>query len=212
METWEEIALRLAGQARIATPRHELVKVAGKSVMLSRRFDRDGVIRIPFLSAMAMMGAKDGDRGSYPEIVDALARHGSQGKRDTHALYRRVVFNVLISNVDDHLRNHGFLWLGKAGWSLSPAYDLNPVPTDLKARVLTTNIDLDEGTCSLDLLEQASEYFALTLAQARVIIKDVATVTSKWRETAMAVGARSADINRMASAFEHDDLTRALAL
>ncbi len=161
---------------------------------------------------MAMMGAKDGDRGSYPEIVDALAWHGSQGKRDTHALYRRVVFNVLISNVDDHLRNHGFLWLGKAGWSLSPAYDLNPVPTDLKARVLTTNIDLDDGTCSLDLLEQASEYFALTLAQARVIIKDVATVTSKWRETAVAVGARSADINRMASAFEHDDLTRALAL
>ena len=78
--------------------------------------------------------------------------------------------------------------------------------------MLTTNIDLDEGTCSLDLLEQASEYFALTLAQARVVIKDVATVTSTWRETAMAVGARSAEINRMASAFEHDDLTRALAL
>jgi serine/threonine-protein kinase HipA len=67
----------------------------------------------------------------------------------------------LISNVDDHLRNHGFLWLGKTGWSLSPAYDLNPVPTDLKARVLTTNIDLDEGTCSIDLLEAAAEYFGL---------------------------------------------------
>jgi len=66
-------------------------------------------------------------------------------KAEAHALFRRVVFNVLISNVDDHLRNHGFLWLGKAGWLLSPAYDLNPVPTDLKARVLTTNIDLDEG-------------------------------------------------------------------
>ncbi len=78
---------------------------------------------------------------------------------------------MLISNVDDHLRNHGFLWLGKAGWSLSPPMNLNPVPTDLKARVLTTNIDLDEGTCSLDLLEGASEYFALTLAQARAIIK-----------------------------------------
>ncbi|MCU0731551.1 MAG: HipA domain-containing protein, partial [Hyphomonas sp.] len=148
----------------------------------------------------------------YPEIVDALAQHGAQGKTDAHALYRRVAFNVLISNVDDHLRNHGFLWLGKAGWSLSPAYDLNPVPTDLKARVLTTNIDLDEGTCSLDLLEQASEYFALTLAQARAIIKEVATVTATWRETAKAVGARSAEITRMASAFEHDDLTRALAL
>ena len=86
------------------------------------------------------------------------------------------------------------------------------MPTDIKARVLTTNIDLDEGTCSLDLLEGASAFFALTLAQARTVIKDVATVTATWRETAKAVGARSAEINRMASAFEHDDLTRALAL
>ncbi|MBE9640770.1 type II toxin-antitoxin system HipA family toxin [Salipiger mangrovisoli] len=212
METWEEIALRLAGQAGIVTPHHELVDVAGKKVMLSRRFDREGAVRIPFLSAMAMMGAKDGERGSYPEIVDALAEHGAQGKTDAQALYRRVVFSVLISNVDDHLRNHGFLWRGKAGWSLSPAYDLNPVPTDIKARVLTTNIDLDEGTCSLELLEEASEYFALTLAQARAIIKEVATVTATWREAARSVGARSAEINRMASAFEHEDLQRALAL
>ncbi|MBZ4022526.1 phosphatidylinositol kinase [Rhodobacter sp. TJ_12] len=212
IETWEEIALRLAGLAGIVTPHHELVEVAGKKVMLSRRFDREGAVRIPFLSAMAMMGAKDGERGSYPEIVDALTAHGAQGKTDAHALYRRVVFSVLISNVDDHLRNHGFLWRGKAGWSLSPAYDLNPVPTDIKARVLATNIDLDEGTCSLDLVEEASEYFALTLAQARAIIKEVATVTANWRETARSVGARSAEINRMASAFEHDDLKRALAL
>lgn len=210
METWEEIALRLAGQAGIVTPHHELIDVAGKKVMLSRRFDRDGVMRIPFLSAMAMMGAKDGERGSYPEIVDALAEHGAQGKTDARALYRRVVFSVLISNVDDHLRNHGFLWRGKPGWSLSPAYDLNPVPTDIKARVLTTNIDLDEGTCSVDLLEEASEFFALTRAQARAIIKDVGTVTGTWRETAKSVGARPAEINRMASAFEHDDLKRAL--
>jgi serine/threonine-protein kinase HipA len=212
IETWEDVALRLADQAGIATPRHELIEVAGKAMMLSRRFDRDGEIRIPFLSAMAMLGAKDGERGSYPEMVDALAEHGAQGKTDAHALYRRVVFNVMISNVDDHLRNHGFIWLGKAGWTLSPAYDLNPVPTDVKPRVLTTNIDLDEGTCSLDLLEAASEFFALTLAEARTIIREVATVTSTWRDTAKAAGARSAEINRMASAFEHGDLKRALAL
>lgn len=127
--------------------------MAGKTVLLSRRFDRADAIRLPFLSAMAMLGARDGERGSYPEIVDALSQHGARAKTDAHALFRRVVFNVLISNIDDHLRNHGFLWAGTAGWSLSPAYDLNPVPTDLKARVLTTNIDLDEGTCSLDLLE-----------------------------------------------------------
>ena len=212
VETWEEIALRLAGRAGIATPLHELIQVAGKAVMLSRRFDRQGTARIPFLSAMAMMGAKDGERGSYPEIVDVLARHGAQAKADAQALYRRVVFNVLISNVDDHLRNHGFLWLGKAGWSLSPAYDLNPMPVDLKARVLTTNIDLDEGTCSIDLLEAASEFFGLSLPQARVIIKEVATVSATWRDTAKEVGARSAEMTRMTSAFEHADLQRALAL
>jgi serine/threonine-protein kinase HipA len=157
---------------------------AGKAVLLSRRFDRDGATRIPFLSAMARMGTRDGERGIYPEIVDAIAQHGARKKADAHALYRRVVFNVLISNVDDHLRNHDFLWLGQAGWSLSPAYNLNPVPADLKARVLTTNIDLDEGTCSVDLLETASGFFALTLAQARNVIKDVASVTATWRDVA----------------------------
>ena len=212
VETWEEIALRLAEQAGIATPNHQLIEVAGKAVLLSRRFDRQDGTRIPFLSAMAMMSAKDGEQGSYPEIVDSLVQHGAQAKTDARALYRRVVFNVLISNVDDHLRNHGFLWLGKNGWSLSPAYDLNPVPADLKARVLTTNISLDEATCSLDLLEAAAEYFSLSLAQARTIIKEVALVTSGWRDIAKEVGARSTEIQRMASAFEHDELKRAMVL
>ena len=212
METWEEIALRLAARAGIATPYHALVEVAGKAVLLSRRFDRVGDMRIPFLSAMAMTGSKDGERGSYPEIVDSLTEHGAQAKADASELYRRVTFSILISNVDDHLRNHGFLWAGKEGWKLSPAYDLNPTPVDLKARVLSTNIDLDEGTCSLDLLESAAEYFSLALADARAIIKEVADATSAWRQTAKETGARSAEIDRMASAFEHDDLEKALAL
>jgi serine/threonine-protein kinase HipA len=212
IETWEEIALRLADRAGIVTAAHELVRVAGKAVLLSRRFDRGDGRRIPFLSAMAMLGAKDGEGGSYPEIVDALAVHGAQAKQDAHALYRRVAFGVLVSNVDDHLRNHGFLRLTKAGWTLSPAYDLNPVPTDLKARVLTTNIDLTEGTCSIDLLESAAGYFALSLPRAREIIKEVATATSGWREVARETGASVAEISRMASAFEHDELRRARAL
>lgn len=212
IETWEEVALRLAERAGVATPDHGLIQVAGKPVMLSRRFDRTEAGRIPFLSAMAMMGARDGDRGSYPEMVDALVEHGAQAKADAQALYRRVAFNVLISNVDDHLRNHGFLWLGKAGWSLSPAYDLNPVPADLKSRVLSTNIDLDEATCSIDLLESAAAYFSLSLAGARAIIKEVAAATGTWREVARAVGARAAEITRMASAFEHEELEKARAL
>lgn len=212
IERWEEITLRLARQAGIATPEHELVEVAGKAVLLSRRFDRAGERRIPFLSAMAMTGARDGERGSYPEMVDALARHGLGTKGEAHELYRRVVFNVLVSNVDDHLRNHGFLWAGGGGWTLAPAYDLNPVPADLKARVLSTNIDLDEGTCSIDLLESAAAYFGLNLGAARAIIAAVATVTATWRSVARTVGARPAEIDRMASAFEHEAFNSARAL
>jgi serine/threonine-protein kinase HipA len=212
IETWEEIALRLADRAGIVTARHELLQVAGKAVLLSRRFDRADGHRIPFLSAMALLGVKDGEGSSYPEMVDALARHGAQAKKDAHALYRRVAFNVLVSNVDDHLRNHGFLRIDKSGWTLSPAYDLNPVPADLKARVLTTNIDLEESTCSIDLLEASADYFALSLAEARVIIKQVATATSSWRTVAREVGATGAEIHRMATAFEHDSLGQALAL
>ena len=212
IETWEEIALRLADRAGIVTARHELLQVAGKSVLLSRRFDRVDGHRIPFLSAMALLGVKDGQGSSYPEMVDALARHGAQAKKDAHALYRRVAFNVLVSNVDDHLHNHGFLRIDKSGWTLSPAYDLNPVPADLKARVLTTNIDLEESTCSIDLLEASADYFALSLAEARAILKEVATATSSWRTVAREVGATAAEIHRMATAFEHDSLRQALAL
>jgi len=212
IETWEEIALRLAERAGIQTPEHALLQVAGKPVLLSRRFDRDNDWRIPFLSAMSMTGSRDGERGSYPELVDALTAHGAQAKEDARQLYRRVVFNVLVSNVDDHLRNHGFLWSGQGGWVLSPAYDLNPTPVDVKARILTTNIDLDEGTCSVDLLQETAEFFGLSSGQACTIIREVAEVTRTWQAVAVEVGARRAEIKRMASAFEHEDLQAALKL
>ncbi len=212
IETWEEIALRLADRAGIMTAHHELLQVAGRAVLLSRRFDRVDGRRVIFVSAMALLGMKDGQVGSYPEIVDVLARHGGQAKKDAHALYRRVAFNVLVSNVDDHLRNHGFLRIDKSGWTLSPAYDLNPVPADLKARILSTNISLEESTCSIDLLEASADYFALSLAEARSILKQVAVATSSWRTVALEVGASSKEIHRMASAFEHDALIQALAL
>jgi serine/threonine-protein kinase HipA len=212
IELWEEVALRLAEQAGIRTPGHELVMVAGKSVLLSRRFDRQGEARIPFLSALSMMGLKDGERGSYPELVDVLTQHGAQTKQDAAELYRRMVFNVLISNVDDHLRNHGFLWAGQGGWVLSPVYDLNPTPTDVRPRILTTNIDLDEGTCDLDLVQSVAELFGLGLKPAREIIAEVGQATAAWRDVAAAVGARPAEIRRMESAFEHLDSQRARVL
>jgi serine/threonine-protein kinase HipA len=212
IETWEAVALRLAALAGIRTPEHQLIRVAEQPVLLSRRFDRDGSTRIPFLSALSMLGLKDGTRGSYPEMVDALSEHGAQAKVDAEELYRRMSFNVLISNVDDHLRNHGFSWSGTKGWTLSPAYDLNPTPKDVRPRILTTNISLDEGTCDVGLVLSVAEYFGLSSSVAKATLKQVASVTAKWREVARAASASPAEIRRMESAFEHDDLRKALAL
>ena len=99
---------------------------------------------------MSMLNAQDNEQRSYMEFVDALRQWGSAPKEDIRMLWRRIVFSILISNTDDHLRNHGFLYQGSAGWRLSPAYDVNPVPIDVKPRVLATTIDLDSGTASLD--------------------------------------------------------------
>jgi serine/threonine-protein kinase HipA len=212
VELWEAVALTLARRAGIRTPDHQLVRVVGRPVMLTRRFDRTEGARIPFLSALSMLGLKDGERGSYPELVDALARYGARAREDARELYRRMLLNVLVSNVDDHLRNHGFLWTGREGWTLSPVYDLNPTPTDVRPRILTTNISLDEATCDLDLALASAELFGLGLEEAKAISKDVANVISTWREVATAAGAPKREIHRMASAFEHNDLARALAL
>ena len=211
IETWEHIALILAERAGIRVPRHELQRIGGRSVLISWRFDREGEIRTPFLSAMSMLQAKDGERASYPEIVDELARHGANAKNDAAELFRRVVFSILISNVDDHLRNHGFLWAGKSGWRLSPAYDLNPTPTDLKARFLTTNISLDESTCSIELALSQAELFGLGAGDAKAIVSEVGAAVAQWRHVAAQNGQFPNQIDRMASAFEHEDLRLANA-
>jgi serine/threonine-protein kinase HipA len=209
--TWEEVALRLADRAGIRTAVHRLERIAGKAVMLSRRFDRDAMgHRLPFLSAMSMLNFIDGEQGSYPELVEALRTYGSDTDADATELFRRMVFNILASNVDDHLRNHGFLWAGEKGWRLSPAYDLNPVPADVKARILSTNISLDEATCSIDLARESAEYFGLSLPEADAVIHEVAAATARWRDVAAALGVGSSEIGRMESAFEHDELRIAL--
>ena len=115
---------------------------------------------------MSMLGSKDNETRSYLEIVDALRQHGAAPKQDMQALWRRLVFNILISNTDDHLRNHGFLYEGPDGWRLSPAYDLNPVPTDIKPRILSTAINEDDNTASLALAMEVAGYFELDADKA----------------------------------------------
>ncbi|HKU24897.1 MAG TPA: type II toxin-antitoxin system HipA family toxin [Candidatus Sulfotelmatobacter sp.] len=203
---WEAIAFSLAGKAGIAVPAVELLKAGRKPVLLARRFDRDGTMRIPFLSAMSMLGAKDNETRSYLEIVDALRQHSAAPKTDMEALWRRVVFHILISNTDDHLRNHGFLYQGQEGWRLSPAYDLNPVPIDIKPRVLATAINEDDATASLPLAMDVAEYFELDGRKAKQIATEVGKAVSQWRNEAAHRGLSKSEIERMASAFDHKDL------
>jgi serine/threonine-protein kinase HipA len=206
---WEAVALTLARKAGITTPDWRLESVAKQPVLVLRRFDRDHGMRIPFLSAMSMLDAKDNEQRSYMEFVDALRQFGAAPKQDMHMLWRRIVFSILISNTDDHLRNHGFLLESAAGWRLSPVYDVNPVPTDIKPRVLTTAIDLDSGTASLDLALSVASYFELSHVQAVQIAAQVGAAVSTWRKAAASVGLKPTEIQRMSSAFEHADLKQA---
>jgi serine/threonine-protein kinase HipA len=203
---WEAVALSLAGKAGVVVPKRHLETIGKKPVLLLRRFDRDGARRIPFLSAMSMLGSKDMETRSYLEIVDALRQHGAAPQGDMEALWRRLVFSILISNTDDHLRNHGFLYQGQEGWRLSPAYDLNPVPIDIKPRVLTTAINEEDTTASLALAMEVAPYFELEEAHAKAIAAQVAKAVRKWREEAARHGLSKPEIERMGSAFEHEDL------
>lgn len=210
---WEAVALALADRAGIEVPAWRLEAVLDRAVLMVRRFDREGEVRLPFLSAMSMLSATDRETRSYLEIAEALQRHGAHTRADLRSLWRRIVFTVLISNTDDHLRNHGFLYVGPRGWTLSPAYDLNPVPLEIKDRLLSTAIGMDDDrSASLDLALEVAPEFGLKGADARAIVREVAAAVRGWRKTAARLGLSAAEIEGMESAFEHDDLAQARAL
>ena len=209
---WEGVALALARRAGIQVPVWRMESVARRGVLVLGRFDRRGGERIPFISAMSLLGAADGDARSYPEIADALRQYGAATTTDLHQLWRRLLFSVLVSNTDDHLRNHGFLYEGPEGWRLSPAYDLNPTPPDVKPRVLATAITLDgDATASFGLAMSVSAHFALDLARAKRIAGAVAAAVAGWRAEARRQGLSNKAQERMAPAFEHADLAAARA-
>jgi serine/threonine-protein kinase HipA len=202
---WEATALTLAGKSGIATPDWRIEDVAKRPVLLLRRFDRVGEQRIPFLSAMSMLDAEDNDQRSYLEIADALRQYGARPEGDCAQLWRRIVFSILIANTDDHLRNHGFLYDAAGGWRLAPAYDLNPVPLDIKPRALTTAINEVDGTASLELAFEVAEHFALKQDAARSIVAEVRAAVTNWHSVAKAVGLSGNEIARMSSAFEYEE-------
>ncbi|MDR1542301.1 MAG: type II toxin-antitoxin system HipA family toxin [Clostridiales bacterium] len=202
---WEAVALSIAKDFSLNVPSFHLKKIEGKSVLMVKRFDRLKGARIPFVSAMTMLGSLDNEERSYLEIADAIQQYGSQPSKDLKELWSRIVFGVLVTNTDDHLRNHGFLYDAHSGWRLSPAYDINPTPDFVKPRQLSTCIDFQSHEASLELALSVSNEFRLSLNDAKRIASDAAKVTLSWREKARGFGIAEAEIDSMSSAFEHSE-------
>lgn len=210
---WEAVLLKLAEGAGIIVPAHTVVRVGAKPVLLMERFDREaGDIRIPFMSAMTALDAQDGaDDRSYIEILDFIRQAGSQPAEDARQLWRRMVFNVLVSNTDDHLRNHGFLWAGQ-GWRLSPAYDMNPAPPHISPRIHVLALNELDHSSSIDIVMSVAKNFGLSSNEAMRIAGEVAASVSTWRAAAAAQKLTANDASFMAAAFDHADLKEAIAL
>lgn len=194
--------MNLAAKAGLNVAQARIQDVAGRPVALITRFDRRGDQRVPFLSAMSLLGLNDGDNATYTDIAECIRMYSSAPMEDLHELWRRVVFSVMIGNLDDHLRNHGFLYDQNDQWRLSPAYDLNPVPLAEKTRELTTWISEEGPDASLDLAYRAAPFFGLKEDVAEIIIDEVATALNGWRDTARQLGMSATDITVYATAIE----------
>jgi serine/threonine-protein kinase HipA len=208
---WEAVALTLAANARITVPEHELHTIENRPVLVLRRFDRDTNGRIGYLSAMTMLQARDGEDASYLEIAEVIEERSPDVGADLGELWRRIVFTVLISNTDDHLRNHGFLRQSTAGWSLSPAFDLNPNPEG-SAKQLATAIDNNNATASLATALEVAGLFRISETQARAIVAEVFAATERWRDAARRTGLGGQQLERLESAFEHEQSAAAREL
>ncbi len=205
---WEAVALRLARAAGISVEDWKLHVIDGKAVLIVERFDRVRDLRVGYASAMTMLEATDGDRASYLDIADVIERRSPEAREDLRQLWRRIAFSVLISNTDDHLRNHGFLRTSNAGWVLSPAFDLNPDPSP-GPKHLSTAIDFDDTTASIDTLMSVGGYFRLGDEDAQQVLGEVSEAISQWRAAATETGLDRTAIEQMAPAFEHDRADRA---
>lgn len=197
----EVLALTLAREAGISAATARIETVAERNVSIIKRFDRRDGQRIPFLSAMSLLGKTDGEGGTYTEIAEMIRKHSSAPTEDLHELFRRIVFNVVISNHDDHLRNHGFLHDSGEQWRLSPAYDLNPVPGFQTDGRLETAISDKGDEASLELALDACTHFKLKPDEAEVIIAGIKAVAANWQQAAGRLGMSAADQKIYASAF-----------
>lgn len=208
----EVLALRLASRAGINVASARLIDSDGVDVALVRRFDRvfdpttGNDRRLLFVSAATLMGLPPSDSGehTYTEMADVIRQRSADATADLEELWRRIAFSVLISNVDDHLHNHGFLHVEGALWRLSPAFDVNPFPD--RVRELKTWISEEAGpAASVEALMGTTRYFGLTSTHALRVLSEVAHAVAAWRDEAVRLGFSEDEIARFADAFEHEE-------
>ena len=199
---WEYLAYRLALKAGIEISVSRIEKILGNHhTFFTKRFDRNKSGRIHFASAMTMTGNNEDTlkekTASYLDIAEFIQYSGAQNKKDLQQLWRRIVFNIAISNTDDHLRNHGFI-LTEKGWILSPAFDLNP---SIDKDGLALNIDSENNALDVDLAKSVGEYFQLVPDEMDKIVNDIYTAISSWKDIAKEIGISRAEQEMMAPAF-----------
>lgn len=203
----EVLALRLARKAGIDAADARLVESDGAPVALIRRFDRTGDgARLHYISAATMLGADPAapDEHSYTDIVDALRQYGSRPAADIEELWRRIAFSILITNVDDHLRNHGFLHADRGQWRLAPAFDINPFPE--RVRELKTWVSEETGPeATIDALLSVTGYFRLSRERAAAILTEVEAAVATWREEGRLLGVSNLELDSLTDAFEHQE-------
>lgn len=201
---WEFLAYKLAMQVGIEMSESRIEKISGKyHTFFTKRFDRLKKERIHFASAMTMTGNNEETIKeksiSYLDIAEFIQYAGCQNKKDLNQLWKRIIFNIAISNTDDHLRNHGFI-LTQKGWILSPAFDVNP---SVDKNGLALNIDTDDNSLDFQLAKSVGEFFQLTDSEMETIIAEVKKVVSSWKVVAQDIGIPKSEQEIMASAFRY---------
>ena len=200
------MALRIAAAAGIQAAKAHIVENDGFPVALIKRFDRGPHgERIPYLSAASLLGIEDSHQvHTYTEIVDALMRYSPDFRADAEELWRRIALTILINNVDDHMRNHGFLHVEKNQWRLCPAFDINPFPD--RQRVLKTWISESTGdAASIESLMQAAPYFGIESRRACELLSTVEGAVANWRQIGKEIGMKTSELNAFETAFEHEE-------
>jgi serine/threonine-protein kinase HipA len=196
---WEKTALDLAERAGLDVPTRHLTKVDGRSVLILRRFDRDGEDRLGYASAMTLTGLTDGDPADYLDLAAAIADHSPQPDADLADLWRRMALFTAIHNIDDHFRNHGFLH-SPGGWKLAPAFDVNPNPDPNKARATSINGATSTAEEREALLE-AAPYFGVAPDRGLEILTEVEVAAASWRAVAAGNGIPDHELRAFADVF-----------